>query len=277
MSRSRRSGRSGSRRRRNRRQLTGKSARPGNVRALADPYNPCVRFDTTEWSVVLAAGGDDSDAARAALETLCSAYWYPIYAFVRRRGRSPDDARDVTQGFLVSLLERRSFHDLSRERGRFRAFLLAALKHFLANESAHDRAQKRGGGVPNLPLEFDSAEGRYSLEPAEPATPETIFERRWALTMIESVLTELRLEWTASGRTSEFDALKACLLGDSPPGGYQALARSLDTTEGAIKAAVHRLRRAFQDRLRAQIAATVDSAEDVDDELRYLLRALGEK
>jgi RNA polymerase sigma-70 factor (ECF subfamily) len=234
-----------------------------------------VRFETTEWSVVLAAGGEDSSAARAALETLCAAYWYPIYAFIRRRGRNPDDARDLTQGFLASLLERRSFSDLSRDRGRFRAFLRAALEHYLANEAAHDRARKRGGGMPNLPLEFDTAEGRYRLEPAEPATPETIFERRWALTMMDDVLSELRLVWTANGRTAEFDALKATLLGDAPVGGYAELARSLDTTEGAIKVAIHRLRRSFQERLRARIAATVDSPEDVDDELRYLVRAMG--
>lgn len=233
-----------------------------------------MRFDTTEWSVVLAAGSEDSSAARVALETLCSAYWYPIYAFVRRRGGNPDDARDLTQGFLTSLLERRSFDDLSRERGRFRSFLLAALKHYLSNEAAHGRAHKRGGGAATLPLEFDSAEGRYVLEPAEPATPETIFERRWALTMMDAVLAALRLEWTAGGRTAEFDALKPCLLGETPAGGYAALARSLNTTEGAIKVAVHRLRRAFQDRLRARIAATVHSPNDVDDELRYLINVL---
>jgi len=248
--------------------------RPFRVPCRDRRYNSRVQFDTTQWSVVLAAGGEDSSRARAALETLCAAYWYPIYAFVRRHGRNADDARDLTQGFLVSLLERRSFDDLQEERGRFRSFLLAALKHYLANASGHDRAQKRGGGVAPLPLEFDAAEGRYVHEPAEPVTPETIFERRWALTVIDHVLQQLRLEWTAAGHTAEFDALKSCLLGDGPAGGYAALAAALDTSEGAIKVAVHRLRRAFQDRLRAHIATTVDGPGEVDDEIRYLIRAM---
>lgn len=238
-------------------------------------------FDTTHWSVVIAAGSGDSSAARSALATLCETYWYPLYAFVRRRGASPDDARDLTQGFLTSLLERRDFEHLRQERGRFRAFLLASLKNFLANDAARLRTQKRGGnailvplGPTTGPIGIDQAEGRYSHEPAEHVTPELLYERRWALTVIERVLSQLRTEWTSSGRAREFDELKACLLGESPPGGYEAVAARLDTSEGAIKTAIHRLRRKFQAQLRRNIAETVADPTDVDDEIRYLLRAL---
>ena len=222
----------------------------------------------------MAAGGDDSLAARTALAALCEAYWYPQYAYVRRWGASVDDAGDLTQGFLVSLLERRDFEGLHPDRGRFRAFLLASLQHFLANDAARRRTQKRGGGITLIPLALDEAEGRYLFEPAEPATPETLYERRWALTVIDRVLAELRREWDASGRGAEFDELKASLLGTAPPGGYAGVARRLGTTEGAVKVAVHRLRRRFQSRLRQDIAETVSDASEIDDEIRYLVRAL---
>jgi RNA polymerase sigma factor (sigma-70 family) len=233
-----------------------------------------VRFETTQWSLVVAAGGDDSSASREALAALCRIYWYPLYAYVRRQGRSADDARDLTQAFFASLIERRDFDDLHEERGRFRAFLLASLRHFLANDDVRRQALKRGGGVALLPLPFDDAEGRYRHEPAEPATPETIFERRWALTVIDRVLADLRRDSVEAGRADEFDRLKACLLGDTPPGGYRALAAELATTEGAIKVAAHRLRRRFQAALRRHIAETVLDPAAIDDEIRYLIRAL---
>lgn len=232
-------------------------------------------FETTQWSLVVAAGSDDSSAARTALAALCEAYWYPLYAYVRRRGTNADDARDLTQGFLASLLERRDFEHLNRERGRFRAFLLASLQHFLSNDATRRRTQKRGGGITLLPLSFDDAEGRYRIEPAEPATPETLYERRWALTVIERVMSQLRCDWEATGRGAEFDELKSCLLGTNPPGGYAAIAARLGTSEGAVKTAVHRLRRTFQAELRKDIAETVSDPADVDDEIRYLVRALG--
>jgi DNA-directed RNA polymerase specialized sigma24 family protein len=234
-----------------------------------------VSFETTRWSLVVAAGGDDSSAARAALSTLCETYWYPLYAYVRRRGTSAEDARDLTQGFLTSLLERRDFERVRQERGRFRAFLLASLQHFLANDAARQRTQKRGGGITVLPLAFDEAEGRYRIEPEDSTTPETLYERRWALTVIDRVLTELRREWEADRREAEFDELKSCLLGLNPSGGYAALAARLGTTEGAVKTAVHRLRRRFQVELRTHIAETVSNPDDVDDEIRFLVRALG--
>jgi RNA polymerase sigma-70 factor (ECF subfamily) len=231
-------------------------------------------FDTTQWSLVVAAGGDDSAAARPALAALCEAYWYPLYAYVRRWGAGPDDACDLTQAFLTSLLERRDLRTVRQERGRFRSFLLASLQHFLANDAARRRTLKRGGGVIPVPLVPDEAEGRYRVEPAAAATPESLYERRWALTVIDRVLDDLRSEWKGEGRVEEFEQLKACLLGQAPAGGYAAVAVRLQTSEGAVKAAVHRLRRRFQERLRRDISRTVADPADVDDEIRYLIRAL---
>ena len=231
-------------------------------------------FDTTRWSVIAAAKGSDPDAARAALSTLCEAYWYPLYAFIRRWGADPDTARDLTQEFLVSLLERRDIEQVRPERGRFRAFLLASVKHFLMNEAARNRAAKRGGGIAPIPLAFDEAEGRYQFEPADEVTPETLYERRWALTVLERVIAAVQTKWQQSGRGSEFDTLKASLLGEGPPGGYAVAARQLGMTEGAVKTAVHRLRRTFRTELRAAIGETVSDPADVEEELNYLERAL---
>ncbi len=230
-------------------------------------------FDTTRWSVIAAARGPDPEAARAALSTLCEAYWYPLYAFIRRWGADPEAARDLTQAFFTSLLERRDIEQVRPERGRFRTFLLASAKHFLLNEAARSRAAKRGGGVPLLPLAFDEAEGRYQVEPADVTTPETLYERRWALTLIERVLAGLRTEWDA-GRVAEFDELKESLLGSGPAGGYAKAAQRLGVTEGALKVAAHRLRRKFQARLRQAIAETVADQAEIDDEIQYLVRAL---
>ena len=230
-------------------------------------------FETTQWSLVLAAAGEDS-RARTALATLCEAYWYPLYAYVRRWGATPDDARDLTQAFLTSLLERRDFNGLSQERGRFRAFLLASLRHFLANDAAKRRSQKRGGGAMTIPLQSDDAEHRYLVEPVDSTTPEKLYERRWALTVINRVLAELRREAEVEDRTAEFDAIKACMLGRPAAGSYATIAARLGVTEGAVRVAVHRLRRKFQERLKQDIAATVSSPDQVDDEIRYLIRAL---
>ena len=231
-------------------------------------------LETTRWSIVVAAGGDDSAAARAALSALCDAYWYPLYAYVRQRGVPAEDARDLTQAFLTSLIEREDLKHVSQERGRFRSFLLASLQHFLANDAARQRTAKRGGGVRVLSLDSDEAEGRYRLEPAGAATPETLYERRWALMIIERVLERLRDAWRAEDRGREFEALKACLLGEGPDGGYAAVASALGTSEGALKVAVHRLRRRFQTELKRDIGETVADPADVDDEIRYLIRAL---
>ena len=232
-------------------------------------------FETTRWSLVVAAGSDDASAARTALAALCQAYWYPLYAYVRRRGADAEDARDLTQGFLTSLLERRDFQRLHPDRGRFRAFLLASFKHFVANESARQRAQKRGGGAHVVSLEMmGDAEGQYQIEPADDMTPERLYERRWALLVLERVLASLRTEWETAGKSAEFEGLKDSLLGQTTEGGYASLAERLGTTPGAVKVAVHRLRRKFRSALRSRIAETVDDAAGVDEELRYLIRVL---
>lgn len=232
-----------------------------------------MRFQTTRWSIINAAGAGDS-VAQSALAKLCETYWYPLYAYVRRGGATPDDARDLTQGFFTSLIERRDFESLQKERGRFRAFLLASLQHYIANDYARRKTLKRGGGVLPLSLEFDDAEGRYQFEPLEKETPQTLFERRWALTVIEKALANVRKEWEGATKTAEFEALKSCLLGGTPTGGYAAVAKEISSTEGAVRVAAHRLRRKFQKRLREEIAETVSDPAEVDDEIRFLLRAL---
>jgi RNA polymerase sigma factor (sigma-70 family) len=223
---------------------------------------------------VLAAGGSDSTAAHQALATLCEAYWYPLYAYVRRQGTHAEDAHDLTQGFLASLLERRDFDGLSQERGRFRAFLLASLRHYLSNEAARRRTAKRGGGAIHVPIAFDAAEQRYSVEPTTCETPETLYERRWALAVLDRALTALRQEWRDDGREREFDVLKGCMLGRGPARGYANIAAELGVSEGAARVAVHRLRRRFQSQLKRDIAETVSDPALVEDEIRFLARAL---
>jgi RNA polymerase sigma-70 factor (ECF subfamily) len=231
------------------------------------------RFETTRWSLVLAAGGSHPSAAREALATLCDTYWYPLYVYVRRQGHGADRAQDVVQSFILMLLERDDLRGLRPERGRFRAFLLVSLRHFLQNLRVHDRALKRGGGQAPRPLEFGSAEDRYLLEPANFLTPEAAFDRNWTLAVLDQVFRRIRAEWEAKGKAMEFDRLKDCLMGELPDGGYKALAVDLGSTEAATKMAVHRLKRRFQQELRSEIADTVTD-EAVDDELRYLLKAL---
>jgi RNA polymerase sigma factor (sigma-70 family) len=231
-------------------------------------------FQTTRWSLVSAAGGEDAEACRAALAALCETYWYSLYAYVRRRGADADDARDLTQGFLASLLDRRHFEKLTEERGRFRAFLLASFQNFLSKDAARRDAQKRGGGAIILSLSFEDAEGRYRFEPAEPATPQTLYERRWALTVIDRVLARLRQDWEAKKRAAEFDELKACLLGEVPHGSYASIADRLGLSETAVRVSMHRLRKKFQEKLKQEIAETVTNPADIDDEIRYLIRAL---
>ena len=233
------------------------------------------RFATTHWSVVLATGGDDPTEARAALEELCSAYWYPLYAYVRRRGHSPHDAQDLTQGFFARLLEKDYLAAADRTRGRFRSFLLASLKHYLANEWDRARAKKRGGAERIVRLDARSAEGRYALEPSHELTAERAFERRWALTVLDHVMLRLREQYSAAGKATLFDALKGALAGgrEAPP--CAEVADGLGMTEGAVRVAAHRLRRRYRDLLRSEIAETVDAPDHVSEELRYLMSVLG--
>lgn len=230
-------------------------------------------WDTTRWSLVLAAGGTYTSAARTALAELCEVYWYPLYAFARAQGLNADDAADIVQGFLASLIERDDLAAVDPNRGRFRAFLLASLKHFIANARARDRRQKRGAGQPSVSLAFDAAEERFQHEPADTRTPESLYERAWASALFETVFRRIEGEWSARGKRDEFRQLKDCLMGDAPTDGYAEVARDLGATEAAVKMAVHRMKRRFLAELRAEVAETT-SDEQVDEELQYLLRAL---
>ena len=233
-------------------------------------------FVTTHWSVVLAAGGTDTPHARAALEDLCRTYWYPLYAYARRRGKSVEDAQDLTQAFFARLLERHWVGDADRERGRFRTFLLTAMNRFMAGEWDKVRAQKRGGGVGHVPLQLGAAETRYGCEPADERTPEQYFERRWALTLLDAVLQRLRAEYEVEGKRKLFAVLSSTLTGDRASQPYGTLATQLGLSEGAEKVAVHRLRKRYRHLLREEIAQTMAEGEDVDEELRHLFAALAE-
>ena len=232
------------------------------------------QFHTTHWSLVVAAAGQDGAQPRAALEELCQAYWYPIYAFIRRRGSSAEDARDLTQAFFATLLEKGYLADADPERGRFRSFLLTAVARFVAKQHEKAAAQKRGGGRQLLSLDFDNGEARYQREPSHDWTPERIFERRWALTLLDRTLATLRQEHATAGKLPLFDALKVFLTGEGGAPPLRHVADELTMTEGTVKVAVHRLRLKYREVLRTEIAQTVAAQEDVDSELAVLWAAL---
>lgn len=231
-------------------------------------------FQTTQWSEVIALREGNPEQARAGLENLCRAYWYPIYAFVRREGHNPPDAQDLTQSFFARLLERRDFETVRRERGRLRSYLLAALRNFLTNEWQRVRAEKRGGSLTFIPLDELTAEGRFAREPVEELTAERIYERRWALTLLDAALARLEQESQAAGHGEWFSALRPSLLGeeDAPP--QAEIARRLGVSENALKQALFRMRQRFRAVLRAEIAATVASPAEVEEELKFLAAAL---
>jgi len=235
---------------------------------------PHPAFVTTHWSLVVSAGRNDTPHARDALEKLCRSYWFPIYAFVRRQGHGPHDAQDLTQEFFARLLEKQQLAAADPARGRFRSFLLASLKHFLANEWDKTRAQKRGGGKILIPVDVATAETSCGLEPADQATAEKIFERRWALTLLDQVLRRLRAEYVRDGKENLFEQLKPTLTEASRTVAYVEIATRLGTTEGAVKVAVHRLRQRYREVLRAEIADTVANPGEVEDEIRNLFAAL---
>jgi RNA polymerase sigma factor (sigma-70 family) len=229
-----------------------------------------VLFTTTHWSVVLEAQSE-SPAAQEALEKLCRIYWRPIYSFVQRQGIGPEEAKDITQGFFADLLERRSLTGARREKGRFRSFLLGALKHFLADERRRTMAIKRGKGQPLIPLEELSADERVGMEPTDPVTAEQIYERRWASTVLERVLSRSKDEYRAAGNAALFDSLKQ-LLPDEPGAPSQAdIAVQLGMTENAVRQAFYRFRQRYQSLLREEIAHTVATPGDIEDELRHLI------
>jgi RNA polymerase sigma factor (sigma-70 family) len=241
---------------------------------MADgPFNSRAVFATTRWSMVLAAGQGGDTQSASALEELCRAYWRPLYAFVRRQGRDPEEARDLTQEFFARLLSRDDLARVAPEKGRFRTFLLTALSHFLANEWNRTHRQKRGGGQAPLSIEGD-AEEWLAREPAHHDTPERAYERRWALTLLEQALARLRAECRENGRGAVFEALQGTLDGSRVDEGLVALGERIGLSEGAVKTALHRLRRRYGELLREAVAQTVVRPEDVEDELRHLLTAL---
>jgi RNA polymerase sigma factor (sigma-70 family) len=232
-------------------------------------------FPTTRWTLVVAAADPQRKEARSALVSLCEGYWYPLYAYLRRRGYPADQAQDLTQEFFIRVLEGRYLDRADPEKGRFRSFILTSLKFFVADEEDRQRAQKRGGGVV-LPLELSSGEDRYQREPAHDETPERIFERRWALSVLDRVVERLRDEFVQHGRPEHFERLKMFLLGKSEAP-YAALAREMNTSEGALKVAIHRLRKRYRELFRQEIADTVADPGEVESELRFLAAALTRK
>jgi RNA polymerase sigma factor (sigma-70 family) len=231
-------------------------------------------FASTRWSLVAAAGHGPSPEALEALATLCQVYWYPLYAYARRQVANVEDAQDLTQEFFAQLLEKDYLQAADPQRGKFRSFLLTAFKHFMAKEHDRANAQKRGGDRRILPLDFQAGETRYGFEPAGQATPETVYERRWALTLLEQALGRLRQEFTDAGKQQLFESLKTSLTGDGSSEPYAQIATQLGMTDQAVKVAVHRLRQRYRELLRAEIAQTVTNADEIDDELRDLFNAV---
>jgi len=247
---------------------------PSTAQSRDSSSAPRANFAMTHWSVVVAAGRGDSTQARTALEKLCRTYWPPIYAFVRRQGHAPHDAQDLTQEFFARLLAKKSLADVDRAKGRFRSFLLASLKHFLANEWDKARAEKRGGGQTLIPIDVHDAETSYGVDPADKLTAERVFEHRWALTLLDLVLQRLREEYVTDSKEKLFEQLKITLTEASRSVPYAEIAARLEMTEGAVKVAVHRLRQRYRELLRAEIADTVAGPGEVEEEIRALFSAL---
>ena len=230
-------------------------------------------FNTTQWTQVLNAGHNDSIGAREALEELCCTYWYPLYAFARRRGQSPQDAEDSTQGFFARLLKLESLAEVRREKGKFRSFLLASFNHYLADE--WDRAQARKRGRDQLiPLDFASAEVRYIREPTDSLTPEKSFECKWAMTLLETVVQGIKREYDGAGKGALFMALRFSIVDEESKVPYAELSKRLNLREPALRVAVHRLRQRYRELLRAEIARTVATEAEVDEEIRHLFGVL---
>ena len=247
---------------------------PATDENAAQPGSGSPVFVTTRWSVVVSAQRKDSPEATLALEHLCQAYWYPLYAHVRRAGHAPADAEDLTQSFFARLLARDWLDVADRERGRFRSFLLGALKHFLANEWDRAKAQKRGGHLQIVSLDAPGGEDRLQHEPVAGGSLDQEFDRRWALALLDTVLARLEREYTESGKARLFQRLKGALGGDRSDVAYDHLSRELAQSEGAVRVAVHRLRQRYRELLRDEIGQTVSTPGDVEEELRHLFAAL---
>lgn len=238
------------------------------------PKDQSASFRTTHWSLVVEAGRPSSIESKKALEELCEQYWYPIYAFIRRRGHDSHEAQDLTQEFLMSLLESDVIEKADAEKGRFRTFLLTVLKRFLSHQRDKDNAIMRGGHMAKLSLDFEQGESRYQLEPTDEWTPEMIYQRRWALTLLEKVLGELNKEYQEHGKTDLFRHFRAHLVGDADRFHHSQLAAELGMSEGAVKASVHRLRSRYRELLKAEVRKSVDNDDQVSSELDLLLNAV---
>jgi len=232
------------------------------------------RFATTRWSVVLAAGSPSSSHHEEALGSLCETYWFPLYVYLRRRGYDTHQAEDAIQAFFARLLEKNGLHPAQQDRGRFRSFLLASLKNHMADEWDHAQAQKRGGQSKVLSLDMATAETRYGFEPVDRLSPERLFERSWALTVLKQAMEQLKAESASTGKAQLFECLKATLTGQKNAVSYKSIAAQLDMSEGAVKAAAHRLRRRYRELVRQEIAQTVATEEQVEEEIRDLFAAL---
>lgn len=231
-------------------------------------------FTTTHWSVVLLAADPACPEAHEALERLCRTYWYPVYAFVRRQKYSPEDAEDLTQGFFADLLRRQTLVRVAPQKGKFRTWVLVCLRNFLSDARARAGAIKRGRGQEAISFDGQSPETRYRLEPVDHVTPETLFDRNWALTILEKAREALRVEWAASEKASSFEPLLPALFGDRSDHSYAELAQRLGLSESAIKSRVSRMRERYGELVRLELAQTVTDRAEVDEELRYLVAAL---
>jgi len=248
----------------------------GDESAESENGSRAAVFDTTHWSVVLQAGGNDSPQAADALATLCRAYWFPLYAYVRRQGHTVEDAQDFTQAFFARLLERKSFQLADRNRGRFRTFLLTSLKYFLINEWRKGNCDKRGGGQQIISLDAEATETRFQAEPADHRTPDKAFDRRWAMVVLDRVLNQLQAEFGTGERGRLFETLKIFLTGEDNKSSYAEIGRGFAMTEGSIKVTVHRLRQRYRELLKQEISMTVDGSDAVDEEIRHLIAALSD-
>ena len=237
---------------------------------VARPVGP-EAFKTTHWSVVLSTGDNSDSVARRAIEVLCGTYWYPLYAFVRRQGQSPEDAQDLTQEFFARLLARGAFSRADPERGRFRTYLLTSLKRFLTEEWRRANRQKRGGGQIVEPLDPETAAHRYAAEPRTELSPDLLYDRRWAEALLERVLAQLRQDYDSTGRAAVYAQLQRFLWGRQGEISYAEMGQQLGLNEGAVKVAVHRLRQRFRDLLHGEVAQTVETSAEIEQELRHLL------
>ena len=249
----------------------------GPARGQPPPRGAAVTSDsfaTTRWTLVLTAAADGSSQARGAMAELCALYWYPLYAFIRRKGHDADQAQDLTQGFFARILERNIVGTADPQRGRFRSYLLGALQHFLADEHDRSRALKRGGGHTTLSRDIETAEQRYALEPTHDTTPERLFDRKWAATVITLVMADLARQYTAQGNARVFERLKPFLVSDPVDRTQAEAAAEIGMTPAAARVALHRMRQRYGELLRDHIARTVASPAEVDDEIRDLFAAI---